>query len=276
MSEEKMFAAYEKLLSVECEKIDMVMAEELNGVAAEAARDGMYHSSRTALLGVKKVSDTLTVRANVAMLLAERCAVAAGFEFHEKNAKKISNRITEWFDAEVLRLVNLLKGSKVFPKSIVNESNEDAYLKNLYEIARLTKTEIEAKFDLLAMQNQTRSKNNEIQAGPNITIAGNVGSVLTGNYSSSNVVQNIDAGTSQAIVDALDKLTQEIAKTGESNTDLQEVVDEAKSELQKEKPNKTKLVGLLRGISETISLIPKFKTAYETLKWAAVGLGIHL
>lgn len=274
MLDEKIFATFEKLLGVESERIDRAMTDDLMHIAADASRRGMLNSSAAALQGVKKVADTLPIRAEVAMSLFLRCASAANIKFDQESADDFLVRLSTWFDTEIQRLQGILKASTVFSRRIVNENNEAAFLKYLHDTARMTKTKTEGQVELLVLQNQSQSRDGEKQNGPNINVTGNIGSLHTGDYSSANVIQNIDTGTSERILEALENIANELAASGDDNTDLCEVVEEAKLELKKEKPNTTKLVGLLKGVGGAIGFIPKFQDAYNTLKWAAAGLGL--
>jgi len=64
-----------------------------------------------------------------------------------------------------------------------------------------------------------------------------------------------------------------LAEEPDNHSELNEIVVEAQSELQKNAPNKTKLRTLITGIGKTIEYLPKLQPAFQMLQKAVVGIG---
>jgi len=107
-----------------------------------------------------------------------------------------------------------------------------------------------------------------------------VGSIQTGDNSIANVTQNIDTEVKEQIRKALEEinstLTRSEVETPTPKGELIEVVQESQVELQKEKPNVTRLKSLLTTVGTSIQVVSSLKPAYETLKQALTFIGISL
>jgi hypothetical protein len=107
-----------------------------------------------------------------------------------------------------------------------------------------------------------------------------VGSIQTGDNSIANVTQNIDTEVKEQIRKALEEinstLTRSEVETPTPKGELIEVVQESQVELQKEKPNVTRLRSLLTTVGTSIQVVSSLKPAYETLKQALTFIGISL
>jgi hypothetical protein len=107
-----------------------------------------------------------------------------------------------------------------------------------------------------------------------------VGSIQTGDSSIANVSQNIDTEVKEQIRKALDEI---ITALNQSEVDIPfskgefiEVVQESQSEIQKQRPNLTRLRSLLTTVGTSIQVVSSLKPAYEILKQALTFLGISL
>lgn len=107
-----------------------------------------------------------------------------------------------------------------------------------------------------------------------------IGSIQTGDNSIANVTQNIDTEVKEQIRKALEeinsKLTRSEVETPTPKGELIEVIQESQVELQKEKPNVTRLKSLLTTVGTSIQVVSSLKPAYETLKQALTFIGISL
>jgi hypothetical protein len=107
-----------------------------------------------------------------------------------------------------------------------------------------------------------------------------VGSIQTGDSSIANVSQYIDTEVKEQIRKALEEiitaLNQPEVEIPFSKGEFIEVVQESQSEVQKEKPNLTRLRSLLTTVGTSIQVVSSLKPAYETLKQALTFLGISL
>ncbi|MEW5818066.1 MAG: hypothetical protein AB1798_22075, partial [Spirochaetota bacterium] len=107
-----------------------------------------------------------------------------------------------------------------------------------------------------------------------------VGSIQTGNYSIANVTQNIDTEVREQIRKILEEINLALShsevETTAPKSELIEIVQESQKELQKEKPDVTRLRSLLITVGTSIQVVSSLKPAYETLKQALTFIGISL
>ncbi len=107
-----------------------------------------------------------------------------------------------------------------------------------------------------------------------------IGSVQTGSNSVANVDIRIHNEQSKALLEALEFVSEALAKVGDFATgnkdEIVELVEDSKAELVREKPNSTKLSYYLPAIGGAISTIAELKPAYDVLKSAASLIGISL
>lgn len=107
-----------------------------------------------------------------------------------------------------------------------------------------------------------------------------VGSIQIGNNSVANVSQIVDTETKYRIIRALEEIAHVLSHpdldTALPTGELIEVVQETREELQKEKPNVTRLRSLLTTVGTSIQVVSSLKPAYETLKQALTFFGVSL
>lgn len=107
-----------------------------------------------------------------------------------------------------------------------------------------------------------------------------VGSILTGDNTIANIIQNIDTdlklqldGTLKAIADGLEQLD---ALPAHQKQEIKDIVKEGREELKKDKPNSLKLKSFLTTIGATIQTVASMKPAYDTLKQLLTYFGVSL
>lgn len=107
-----------------------------------------------------------------------------------------------------------------------------------------------------------------------------VAAVVSGMGASASVVQNIGFSEKEGLSRALDAVNEAVnASTDmddQQKTDLAELVQDARRELNKPKPNGWKLVSVLQGIGGAIQTIGSAQPAYDALKAIATVIGIQL
>ena len=100
-----------------------------------------------------------------------------------------------------------------------------------------------------------------------VNIQGDVGFLQTGAYASMNVT--VDAFQKEQITKALDAVKTALVEVRDSATfsvpEIEEMVAETIEEVQKEKPNATKLKSMLIGISGTIQTAAALRPAYQSI-----------
>ena len=113
-----------------------------------------------------------------------------------------------------------------------------------------------------------------------IIIQGNaqVGAIVTSPGASVQVAQQNIADNRQSIQEALDRVVNAIhASSYDSQlSEVRDLIKDARTELEKDKPNSLKLYSAIAGIGTAISMLAGLKPAYESLKSVAAILGITL
>ena len=113
---------------------------------------------------------------------------------------------------------------------------------------------------------------------PSVIIQGDVGFFQTGTHASMNIT--IDAFQKEQITKALDAVQAGLVGAQDSTTfnvaEIKEMVVETNEEVQKEKPNTTKLISMLTGIAGTIQTTAALRQAYESIKSVLSFFGVHL
>ena len=110
--------------------------------------------------------------------------------------------------------------------------------------------------------------------GVNIHVEGNVGAMMTGDYSTANIVQHFGAEEKEIVERALVAVREYVTAQGGNIPELTEIVDEAEVEANKPKPNLARLKGLLSGVATTIQTTAAAQPAYALIKDALAVLGI--
>ena len=109
---------------------------------------------------------------------------------------------------------------------------------------------------------------------------GPVAAVQTGPYSTASVVQIFGAEHRQALTNALDELRARVEALETTvmpqRAEVVELIDEARSEVRREQPNRLRLGSVLSGIGTAVQTVAATEAAYHALKAAAAMAGIAL
>ena len=109
---------------------------------------------------------------------------------------------------------------------------------------------------------------------------GPVGAVQTGAYSTATVVQQFDTKERQSLKIALDELHARVVALEVSalpqKEDVLELINDARAEVDRERPNRLRLGSTLSGIGTVIQTVGAAEAAYHALKIAAAMIGITL
>lgn len=94
------------------------------------------------------------------------------------------------------------------------------------------------------------------------------------------VSQHIDANAKEQIREILENIKSTLLHSDVNipvpKSELIDVVQESQEELQKEKPNFTRVKGLLASVGTAIQVVASLQPAYTTLKKALMVIGISL
>jgi hypothetical protein len=107
-----------------------------------------------------------------------------------------------------------------------------------------------------------------------------VGAVQTGSNAIANVVQTLDSQDKEVLLQALDTIKQSLAVSEElasySKEEIVDLVEEAQTEIKKDKPNGLRLRSIITTVATTIQTVSILQKAYQALKIAVLPLGIQL
>jgi hypothetical protein len=107
-----------------------------------------------------------------------------------------------------------------------------------------------------------------------------VGAVQTGSHSIANVTQTVNAEGTVALKEALDLAAKALAQVGtipgHNKDDVLELIADGKAELDKPKPNMSRLGSYLGTIGAVLSTVASLEPAYDAVKAAAGMLGYTL
>ncbi|MBI5269449.1 MAG: hypothetical protein HY856_07185 [Burkholderiales bacterium] len=184
------------------------------------------------------------------------------------------------------------------------EALEDAYLRHLqsyglqdihpiglehaYALGQATVANLPARYlwevrNIPAMHPRRQTTEAQVTINNSTTTinnSGTIGAVQTGPGATAHVQQQwVEGDTSalrQALGDLRDALERSQDVAPEARGKLIADVDGAVVELRQERPNKTKLVGLLSAVGDAVAFIGDAQSAYDVVKGLASALGIHL
>lgn len=251
---------------------------EIDRVKAEMSYRGVLRSS----MAIKRVTglcvETIKNRAQLVWQTLFRFITTSGISYSENLSEELKGLI-----------VHHLPENLGDVRDHVKKITEIAGSPNMYErmeqelvSARnqaLAKVGTEIDLFVHALKKKEAAETNGTSSTV-FNIYSPVGSIQTGDSSIANVTQNIDTEVKEQIRKALEDielaLNQPEVEPSSSKTELIEVVQESKDEIQKEKPNVTRLRSLLTTVGTSIQVVSSLKPAYGTLKQALTFLGISL
>jgi hypothetical protein len=208
-----------------------------------------------------------------------RFITTTGISYYEELSKELKSIVA-------INLPKELADLRGYINDTANIARAPIDVKGIFEaeldVARnqaLKKVGTEIDLFVHSLKAKTTAQKNE-SLSPIFNIYSPVGSIQTGEGSIANIIQNIDTEVREQIRKALEEISITLNEPGLEITfpkeELIEVVKETHDELQKDKPNITRLKSLLTTIGTSIQVVSSLKPAYETLKQALTYLGISL
>jgi hypothetical protein len=137
------------------------------------------------------------------------------------------------------------------------------------------------EIDLFVLSLERRAEMSDKEsAGTVINIYSPSGAIQAGPHSIAYVSQAIDSEVREKVLHALEEVQAFLNNVEDlpeyPKNEILDLVLDGKSEVQKDKPNQTKLRSLLSTIGTSIQMMASAKPAYEVLKGALAYLGISL
>ena len=175
----------------------------------------------------------------------------------------------------IMALPSLLRGH--LHRAVGGTGDGDA-LEALNNAILRARRKIDAEIDLFVAS--ARRPESMSAAAPVFHIYSPVGTIQTGESATASVVQYLGADDQQALVSALIRLHDDLARLGNADiprrTELMEMTGTAKAELEKPKSNGLMLISMLSALASAIQTVGALQPAYETLKAVAGSAGIRL
>ena len=265
-------------IRIEIDEQNKWLRKEIDHVKAKMAAVHTLRSSMTIRIVYDLCRDSLKNRAQLIWQTLFRFITTAGISYSGKLSLELKELTAQHlpatmndFDDHILQITGLSGSPKMFGqlKRKLDSEREQALAKVGTEIDLFVHS-LKRKTD--QMENGSSSTVNYIYAP--------AGSILTGNGSIAYINQTIDTDVKERISNVLQeifiKLEKSEVKTPTPKDELIEIVKESKNELQKDKPNTTRLKSLLASIGTSIQVVSSLKPAYETLKQVLTLIGISL
>ena len=265
-------------IRIEIDEQNKWLRKEIDHAKAKMAAVHTLRSSMTIRIVYDLCRDSLKNRAQLIWQTLFRFITTAGISYSGKLSLELKELTAQHlpatmndFDDHILQITGLSGSPKMFGqlKRKLDSEREQALAKVGTEID-LSAHFLKRKTD--QMENGSSSTVNYIYAP--------AGSILTGNGSIAYINQTIDTDVKERISNVLQeifiKLEKSEVKTPTPKDELIEIVKESKNELQKDKPNTTRLKSLLASIGTSIQVVSSLKPAYETLKQVLTLIGISL
>jgi len=265
-------------LRIEIEEQNDRLGFEIERIKAKMAAQGTLRSSTMITLVAGLCIDAVKFRAQFVWQTLFRFVMTTGISYSSELAYELKNLVAQHLPEKLDDL-----------RCYIKQTAEMAGSQGLYE--RLEKdldrgrkqalAKIGTEIDLFALSLKKKTEIEKDGSSSTIfNIYSPVGSIQTGNNSISYLTLNIDTEVKELIRKTLEeinsKLNQPEVETHSPKSELIEVVQESQLEIQKEKPNVTRLRSLLTCVGTSIQVVSSLKPAYDTLKQALTFLGISL
>ncbi len=274
--DEAILKHFETLLSVETTKLNDVTSKELSKKAAWLAGRGILQSSAALTAQSEIAIGTISIFAQTAFNIITRTMTAHAIAIAGSNCADVESVVRSAITTEINTLVKMLLDQPSFRWAA---TEGDEVLKKVKASGELEVTRISAEISLIAVANDKRASTVDTKHA-HLVFNGPVGIVQTGPGSIGTAVQHIDGATREHLEKALGEVLDAIQANGSEfpfdKSEVEELVIEGQNELRKDKPNHTKLKGIVSGIGGAIAYAPKLKAAYDTVKWAAAFIGVNL
>jgi hypothetical protein len=261
-----------KMIKTQLDERTEQLARDISQAQAEATMRGMGRSGAVLQMVYDICARDIGLRALIVWQNLLRVLSEAGVQSSEGLVNDLKEEVSKYRDAIYSEPYNSLQ------KVIQNVGvRVDLSLTDALERA-ITKVNTEAELFALKLQRYVEMQGN--QSSPVFNFYSPVGAVQTGPSAIASVVQNLGAEDRKAILDAL-QLVRKGLDAVETLPALpkEEIVDlaaETQAELDKAKPNNTRLRTSLVAIATAIQTVANLQPAYQAIKTALLPLGISL
>lgn len=256
---------------VEFEERTRIFVHEVQRIKLEAVGRNMYVSTVTQQLMSKVVESELEVRALLVWQILARILATQPLSVDSGLDAQLKGFVVESLDAGCDDI------SQVYETALAIMPSSGAVKEwGPMRSFALEKVETEIDLSLLAV----RQAKEQGAPQPTINVYQPFGVLQVGHGSSAMVVHDLVSEERQRLTSALEAIRVAIGKTQElpvnAASNLNDVIEEAKSEIEKPSPNRIKLQGVLAAIAASVQTLGSAKDAYALLKGTAALIGVHL
>lgn len=269
---EAVIDVYKKQFEVAAHKVLEQTQVQCFGVQSDAIKAGMLNSSRTALMLVDVIKGSEAILAEIALRTLLKCYSKAGIKITSQNSGELKDLLTSSVCSLEQTLRSIIYSKPLFKGNLQSISVDDSNAQ-LDEAREIALKGVRSEIDLLALSKEhTQESNDGMQQ--QYVFNGPVQQVIAGTGNTGTMF--IEDKTKDDLVAALNSVIADLEAGGADGDGqaLAAVANDAVTELEKTKPNRFKLSGLLNGLDKGLSIVPKARTAYEVLRGIAAGAGL--
>ena len=154
---------------------------------------------------------------------------------------------------------------------------------SLSDVREQALMKVDAEIDLfvLSLLRQTEARQGKTEsAGQIFNFYSPIGAIQTGPSATANVVMNLSPRDREALREALERVKEGLSIVehlpGHPKEEVLDLVEEAKTEVGKPRPNGMRLGSVLMAVGTAIQTVGSLQPAYQALKAALLPLGIPL
>lgn len=245
---------------------------QCSGVQSDAIKAGVLNSSRTALMLVNVIKGSEAILADIALRTLLNCYSKAGIKITSQNSGELKDLLTSSVYSLEQTLRGIIHSKPLFNGNLQSISVDDSNAQ-LDEAREIALEGVRSEIDLLALS-KDHNKQSKDGIPPQYIFHGPVHQVIAGTGNTGTIF--IEDKTKDDLVAALNNVIAAL-EAGSADGDSQAlaaVASDAVTELEKAKPNRFKLSGLLNGLDKGLSIVPKARSAYEAFIGIAEGAGL--
>ena len=257
-----------------------LLNKETSDVIEKMTSRGILHSGITIKELSRVKSEEIKLRVEKAWEVAHRFIQTAGISYSEALADELKKLVEGSMTEDLREIKESAQKLMVIEtplSDLYRKSEAQLHVVRLRELA-IINTEI----DLFVLHLKNKEKMDKSVSNTHVHMAphSNVGAIQIGEYSTANIMQNINTEAQTQILQALKDIEVLINRLDSISdcpkSEIIELLHEGQEEIQKQKPNKSKLREHLSTICMSIQTIASLKPAYDLLKVGAASFGINL
>ena len=255
------------------------LSDEISKYKAQMEGRGVLRGG-AAVVGIRKLcADAIKNRALLVWQILHRSITTTGISYSSDLEEDLKQVVASHIPVTLSDIKGCFERNieMLTPEGPLRDESMDEL--DTTRIQALEKVSTEINLFVLSLKRRAEISDKE-SAGTVINIYSPTGAIQTGPHSVAYVSQTLDSEARNKVLHALEEV-QSIINNVEDlpeypKDEILDLVLEGKSEIEKDKPNMTKLRSHLSIIGASIQMVASAKPAYEVLKGALAYLGISL